>query len=190
MFHHEATMAWPREHRRGPLKTRPRALRPATTPSAARRHPGLLLLLFVTLSWASLLGSASAASLLPHAGRNHRTRSAPLPQILQADPLVPAWDGPSLVVDTREPPMPPAYHGDATETTSAPPAKRSIKTDPDANGDFEIPVPFDSALNNNFTTNCAQFFRTMLTSETVTGCHPFSLMLQVHPIHYMGPNHD
>lgn len=84
--------------------------------------------------------------------------------------------------------MPPAYYGHATETTSAPPAKRSIKTDPKANGDFEIPVPFDSALNNNFTTSCAQFFRAMLTSETVTDCHPFSLMLQVHsPLNWLQP---
>ncbi|KAJ4286228.1 hypothetical protein N0V90_013262 [Kalmusia sp. IMI 367209] len=74
--------------------------------------------------------------------------------------------------------MPPAYHGDATKTTSAPPSKRSLETDPKASAAFEIPRPFDSALSNNFTNNCAGFFKTMLTSETITDCHPFSLMLQ------------
>ncbi|OAG10746.1 uncharacterized protein CC84DRAFT_1214043 [Paraphaeosphaeria sporulosa] len=74
--------------------------------------------------------------------------------------------------------MPPVYYGDATKTTSAPPSKRSVKTDPSASGDFQIPTAFDSALSNNFTNNCATFFKTMLHSETVTSCHPFSLMLR------------
>ncbi|KAF2440357.1 hypothetical protein P171DRAFT_368212 [Karstenula rhodostoma CBS 690.94] len=74
--------------------------------------------------------------------------------------------------------MPPVYYGDATRTTTAPPSKRSLHTDASASGDFQIPTAFDSALNNNFTNNCATFFKTMLQSETVTGCHPFSLMLR------------
>ena len=183
MFHQEPPMP-PRVERDASSKPRRPSLPPARTSAPIHRHPGLLLLFVSLLSWASLLGTTAAASVLPHARRLHTASSARLPQILEANTLIPAWKGPSLVIDTSEPPvapplMPPTYHGDATKTTSAPPSKRSVKTDPNASGDFQIPSPFDSALSNNFTTNCAQFFKTMLTSETVTGCHPFSLMLQV-----------
>lgn len=179
LFHHQATTA-PSPERLCLLKRCRRSLsRPARPSPLVHRSPGLLLLLVALLSWTSLLGSATAASVLPHGGRHYRARSARLSEPLE-DTLVSAWKRSSLFIDAREPPlMPPAYHGDATKTTAAPPSKRAIKTDPSASGDFQIPAAFDSALSNNFTNNCATYFKTMLESETVTGCHPFSLMLRV-----------
>lgn len=194
LFHHQPTAAL--AVRRCRLKLCRRSLsRPASTRPLVHRFPGLLLLLVALLSWTSLLGSATAASALAHGDRHHRARSAGLSDPL-GDTLVPAWTGAPLLIDTREPPsvapfMPPAYHGDATRTTSAPPSKRSVKTDPSASGNFKIPTAFDSALSNNFTTNCAAFFKKMLQSETVTTCHPFSLMLRVRsPLTNPAPDHD
>ncbi|KAL5398904.1 hypothetical protein PMIN03_012737 [Paraphaeosphaeria minitans] len=182
LFHHPATAARPAE-RHCRLKSCRRSLsRPARTSLLVHRFPALLWLLVALLSWTSLLGSATAASVLPHGDRHDRSTSARLSEPLE-DTLVPVWKGPLLLVDSREPPfvapfMPPVDHGDATKTTSAPPSKRSIQTDSSASGDFQIPTAFDSALSNNFTTNCATFFKTMLQSETVTSCHPFSLILR------------
>ncbi|PSN69969.1 hypothetical protein BS50DRAFT_489029 [Corynespora cassiicola Philippines] len=80
------------------------------------------------------------------------------------------------------PPVPPAqpdHHGDATPTASAPPSKRSLETDASASSaPFTIPKPFDTALSNNFTADCANFWRRMLTNEAFDQCHPFSMMLQ------------
>jgi hypothetical protein len=194
-FHHQATAAPPAERpaeRHGQVTACLRSLCwPAPTSSPVHRFPGLLLLLVALVSWTSLLGSATAASVVAHGHRQYRATSAHLSDPLQ-DTLVPVSKGASLVIDTTAPPpfMPPAYHGDTTKTTTAP-SKRALQTDPSASGNFQIPTPFDSALSNNFTSNCATFFKTMLASETVTGCHPFSLMLRVRaPLTDSAPGHD
>ena len=164
------------QHRQHHIKARGRR---SWAPSAT---PGLLLLLVVLLlSCLTVVDGASIPALHAHGGR--RARSAPLPDSLGVDsvPAITAW---SLIIDTSTPPsapllMPPALHGDATKTTDAPPSKRSGGSSPTASDEaFEIPRPFDTALSNNFTNNCATFFKTMLTSPTLNDCHPFSLLLQ------------
>lgn len=134
-----------------------------------------LLSFFVLLAtWTSLLGAAFAQ----HLGDQQRS----------ADSLEPAWKQPSiLVLDTRPPPAVPYMHllrrqdeEEATPTTSARPSKSTLSTDPKATQTpFTVPKPFDTALSNNFTSNCAAFFRTFLADEAFSKCHPFSLLLQV-----------
>lgn len=159
--------------------------RPPPLYTSTRPHArfGLLSLFVVLVSWTALFGTATASGAKAHGDR--RGRSAPLPVLF--DDIAPAWEGASLIlVDTRPPPvvpplMPPLRHDeDPTATSSAPPSKRSLTTDPNASdGDFEVPKPFDSAMSNNFTNNCADFFKKLLTSDAITTCHPFSLLLQV-----------
>lgn len=129
--------------------------------------------LFVLLSWSSLLHPAAA-----------RTHVDP-PSLLVEDADL-AWIRSPLLIDLRPPPivpllMPPIYGDEeATTTLFAPPAKRSIATDPHAsNSDFVVPQPLDAGLSNNFTSSCASFINRLRTSDAFKNCHPFSLLLQV-----------
>lgn len=116
-------------------------------------------------------------------------------ETLEAPALVPAWNGPSLlVVDTRPPPESPLMHllypdGDHSNanlyrrqnnnnkdvTTTV---KSSVSSTPTPQPKFSIPQPFDASLSNNFTQPCATFWRRLLTDEKFRNCHPLSLMLQ------------
>ncbi|KAF2192774.1 hypothetical protein K469DRAFT_554380 [Zopfia rhizophila CBS 207.26] len=145
----------------------------ASTPSL---NLNALLSFIVIIVILALLGTASAQET-----HGDRQRSASLP----IDELESAWKGPSLlVIDTRPPPVPPLMHlqrrdGEATKTTSSPASKATLSTDPNTSPtDSSIPQPFDTALSNNFTNPCQAFLRQMLTNESFTACHPFSLLLQ------------
>lgn len=147
-------------------------------PSPAR----LLSLLLTLCSCVSLLGTASALRVEVEA-HGDRHRSAPLST--PDDSLDASIGAEILVVDTRpQPPvaqylMPPLYGEDATAAHSTPPSKRQIETDQSSNEtQFEIPKPFDTALSNNFTDTCANFFRKLLSDQEFNDCHPFSLMLE------------
>jgi len=134
-----------------------------------QRSSGLLSLFVVLV----LVSSFASVAAIPHGDR--RARSAPLPA-LSVDH--------SLLLHARPLPvaplMPPAHHGVATRTTSAPPSKRSLDVDPEASdANFQIPTPFDSGFPKNFSTGCEDFLNRMIKSDTVTTCHPMSLMLQV-----------
>jgi hypothetical protein len=134
-----------------------------------QRSSGLLSLLVVLV----LLSLFASAAAIPHGDRH--ARSTPLPAI-SADS--------SLLLNARPVPvpllMPPAHNGVATRTTSAPPSKRSLDLDPKASDtNFQIPTPFDSGFSKNFSSGCEDFLTRMLKSDTITTCHPISLMLQV-----------
>ena len=150
---------------------RPLYLRtPSPTDFSSRSLVWLVVVLFV----ASLFTTSEAA----HGNLRDRRRRPPFPAIpVITDNVTPTPKGHSLLlIDTRPPPyvpplMPPTNDGDSSRIRSAPSIKR-------ADDGFEIPRPFDSSLSNNFTDNCDNFFQRMLSSETVTTCHPFSMLLQ------------
>lgn len=144
-------------------------------PSRARNLPALLSFIVLLVTWMSLLGT----TLAQETGDQQRSAD------IFPDPL---WKGPSILVDTRPPPVAPyalmhlhrRQDEKKTPTTSAAPSKSSIATDPETTAPgFTVPRPFDTALSNNFTAACDNFFRTFLTNEAFTLCHPFSLLLQV-----------
>jgi hypothetical protein len=146
-----------------------------TSPSA------LLSVLVVLLSWSSLLGAVTAAE--PHGDRL---------SIVNPDLL---WEGSTLRLDTRPPPiipllMPPVLADeDATRTLSAPPSKRSLATAASgSSSDFNVPKPFDTGLSNNFTASCATYLSKLLKSDAFNNCHPFSLLLQVCALAYYNPS--
>jgi hypothetical protein len=148
-------------------------------PSSSLINPRALLSLVVLLvTWTSLLGAALAQET-----HGDRRQLAPL----AVEDRIPTWKGPSLVLDTRPPPIAPFMHlqrrqndEEATATTSAASSQSTIETDPGAAPtDFSVPQPFDTALSNNFTASCANFFQRLLTNEAFKQCRPFSLMLQV-----------
>lgn len=153
-----------RDHQHLYLKTRsPRG-------SSACRLVWLVVVLLV----ASLFTTSEAA----HGDLRDRRRRPPFPAIpVITDNVVPAPKSHSLLlIDTRPPPyvpplMPPTNDGNFNHIRSAPSTKR-------ADDGFQVPRPFDSSLSNNFTDNCDNFFQRMLSSETITQCHPFSMLLQ------------
>ncbi|KAF3040287.1 hypothetical protein E8E12_005902 [Didymella heteroderae] len=135
------------------------------------RTSALLSVLVVILSWSSLLGAVTAAE--PHGDRLSTVK----------DDLL--WEGSTLRLDTRPPPivpllMPPVLaNEDATRTLSAPPSKRSLATAASgSSSDFNVPKPFDTGLSNNFTSSCATYLSKLLKSDAFNNCHPFSLLLQ------------
>lgn len=143
-----------------------------TSPSA------LLSVLVVLLSWSSLLGAVTAAQ--PHGD-----------QLSSVDDNL-LWNGSTLSLDTRPPPiipllMPPVLaNEDATKTLSAPPSKRSLATAASgSSSNFNVPKPFDTGLSNNFTSSCATYLSKLLRSEALNECHPFSLLLQVRSLAQM-----
>ncbi|KAF2867269.1 hypothetical protein BDV95DRAFT_503453 [Massariosphaeria phaeospora] len=184
MSHHRARTRRPRQQHgdHGRATDSPLYISPSSTSlgRSNRRRAPLTFFLFL-LTCLSLLGAAAARET-----HGDRHRSPPLPALANSDA---AWNGPSLgvlVIDTSPPPavphlMPPLHRRreDASKTASAPPSTRSVTTDPGATeSDFEVPKPFDTALSNNFTDGCANFFRRLLTEPALRECRPFSLMLQ------------
>jgi hypothetical protein len=127
------------------------------------RSTGVFSLLVVLVLVSSLLAPAAA---IPHGDR--RPRATPLPAVLVDNSYL------------LPPLMPPTHDGAATRTSSAPLSKKSLALDPKASdGDFQIPTPFDSGLPKNFTSGCNDFLNTMLKSDTLSTCHPFSMLLLV-----------
>lgn len=171
--HHEATpLSARKQHEnrcRGDSLYTKVPLRPAS------RSRALLSLLVVILSWSSLCATVQASRI--HGGR---------PALLLEEVDL-AWQGSSLYLDQRPPPivpllMPPLHTDEDAPTTtlSAPLSKRSIATDSNGSkADFDIPRAFDTGFSNNLTSSCANFLSHLRNSDALNNCHPFSLMLQV-----------
>jgi hypothetical protein len=136
-------------------------------PLSTIRSTGVFSLLVVLV----LVSSLAPAAAIPHGDR--RPRATPLPAILVDDSsLLP-------------PLMPPPHDGAATRTSSAPLSKKSLALDPKASdGDFQIPTPFDTGLPKNFTSGCNDFLNDMLKSDTLSTCHPFSMLLLVRQLDF------
>lgn len=63
----------------------------------------------------------------------------------------------------------------STSTSSSASSSSSSTASSDA-----LPIPFDTALGNNFTTSsCPAFFKSFLSNDTFNECVPLSLLLQV-----------
>lgn len=83
-----------------------------------------------------------------------------------------------LLFDRSTPPEPFMHHflkraAGSTSTSSSASSASTASSD-------TLPIPFDTALGNNFTTSsCPAFFKNFLSNDTFNECVPLSLLLQV-----------
>lgn len=101
--------------------------------------------------------------------RPHKRHPFPQPQLATTS-------GSSIVFPTA---VPSPSSSTPTATTSAVP--QSVPTIPSAAPVLPTPFPqpFDSSLQNNFTTQgCENFFLNMTSTAAFRSCRPFSLLLQ------------
>jgi hypothetical protein len=165
-------------------QTRSYSTKPTSSAFAKVNLRTLLSLLVLLVTWTSLFGTATAQDTLQ--GRQRRSAS---PFVVPVEEDIAVRRGSSLlVVDSRPRPVVPFMHlqrrqdakPSSTKTKTPATTKASLHTDPSGTPtDFAIPQPFDTALSNNFTTNCAVYFSHLLTNNDFKQCRPFSLLLQV-----------
>lgn len=96
-----------------------------------------------------------------------------------------------LLFDRSTPPEPSLQHlskraAGSTSTSSSDSSASTASSD-------ALPIPFDTALGNNFTTSsCPAFFKSFLSNDAFNECVPLSLLLQVSRLRstFRSKNHE